>query len=112
MIANSMTIYHHPEELFYFMKELESEGAELIISAVFQPGFLVGGDYFDYQKVNSNTLFSRKKYRWRKKFFTLFDTHVINYAHACIQFARHLPGVNSLALNSTSTHRMYTNASY
>lgn len=112
MIANSMTIYNHPEELFHFMGKLEKEGVGIINSAVFQSGFLVGGDYFDYQKIDRYEPQHIKKYKWRTKFFQICETQKIDPAHACIQFALHLPGVNSLALNSTSTDRIQANAKY
>ena len=112
MIANSMTIYDHPEELFHFMSKLEKEGVGIINSAVFQSGFLVGGDYFDYQKMDRNEPEHIKKYSWRTKFFQICETHSVDPAHACIQFALQLPGVNSLALNSTSSNRIQANAKY
>ncbi|WPR76581.1 aldo/keto reductase [Algoriphagus sp. NG3] len=112
MIANSMTIYDHPEELFSFMGLLEKEGVGIVNSAVFHSGFLVGGEYFDYQKMNKDDPETRKRFKWRERFFGLCESHAINPAHACIQFALQLPGVNSLALNSTSTRRIQANAVY
>lgn len=112
MIANSMTIYHHPEELFNFMGDLEKEGVGIANSAVFHSGFLVGGDYFDYRKMNKSDPQYQQRHHWRTKFFKLCEAHAICPAHACIQFALHLPGVNSLALNSTSTRRIQANAEY
>jgi len=112
MIANSMTIYDHPVELFEFMRLLEKEGVGIVNSAVFHSGFLVGGDYFDYQKMNSNDPVFNERFLWRRKFFALCEGHAIDPAHACIQFALLLPGVNSLALNSTSMHRIQANAEF
>ncbi|EAZ79723.1 aldo/keto reductase [Algoriphagus machipongonensis] len=112
MIANSMTIYDHPAELFEFMNQLEKEGVGIVNSAVFHSGFLVGGEYFDYQKMNKNEVRDQLKYQWRIDFFSLCETHKIDPAHACIQFALQLPGVNSIALNSSSLHRIQANAEY
>ena len=112
MIANSMTIYDHPEELFLFMKSLEKEGVGIVNSAVFHSGFLVGGDYFDYQKMDKNDPENQKRYEWRALFDSLCEAHSVDPAHACIQFALRLPGVNSLALNSTSTRRIRANAGF
>ncbi|UZD22850.1 aldo/keto reductase [Algoriphagus halophytocola] len=112
MIANSMTIYDHPVELFEFMKTLEKEGVGVINSAVFHSGFLVGGDYFDYQKINSVDPTFTKRFLWRGRFFALCEVHAIDPAHACIQFALQLPGVHALALNSTSMHRIRANQEF
>ncbi|WP_192085462.1 aldo/keto reductase [Algoriphagus sp. Y33] len=112
MIANSMTIYDHPEELFHFMGQLEKDGVGIINSAVFHSGFLVGGDYFDYQKMDSDDSEFQKRHQWRARFFTLCEEQAVDPAHACIQFALQLPGVNSLALNSTSTRRVRANAAF
>ncbi|MCE7056769.1 aldo/keto reductase [Algoriphagus sp. AGSA1] len=112
MIANSMTVYDHPMELFGFMRLLEKEGVGIINSAVFHSGFLVGGDYFDYRKMNETDPENRKKYKWREQFFSLCKSCEVDPAHACIQFALQLPGVNSLALNSTSIKRIQANAEF
>jgi D-threo-aldose 1-dehydrogenase len=112
MIANSMTIFDHPEELFQFMRLLEKEEVGIVNSAVFHSGFLVGGEYFDYQKMNKTDAGHLKRYKWREQFFELCEAQTIDPAHACIQFALQLPGVSSLALNSTSTRRIRANAEF
>jgi D-threo-aldose 1-dehydrogenase len=55
MIANSMTIKGHPQELLDFMMELDAKGVTIINSAVFHSGFLLGGDYFDYKLTKPGT---------------------------------------------------------
>jgi len=112
MIANSMTIYHHPEDLFNFMVELEKDGVGIINSAVFHSGFLVGGAYFDYQKMKKSDSQYSLRHQWRDKFFQLCIAQEVDPAHACIQFALQLPGVNCLALNSTSVRRTQANAAF
>jgi len=112
MIANSMTIYDHPEALFHFMCKLEKEEVGIINSAVFQSGFLVGGDYFDYQKMGKSDPHYQQRHEWRYQFFQICEDHGIDPAHACIQFALQLPGVNCIALNSTSPRRIHANAEF
>ncbi len=112
MIANSMTIYDHPEELFLFMQQLEKEGVGIVNSAVFHSGFLVGGECFDYQKMRKTDADYQKRHQWRSRFFAICEAHTVDPAHACIQFALQLPGVSSLALNSTSTQRIQANAGF
>jgi D-threo-aldose 1-dehydrogenase len=55
MIANSMTIKQHPQELLDFISELSRRGVHIINSAVFHSGFLVGGDYYDYRRIERGT---------------------------------------------------------
>lgn len=112
MIANSMTIYNHPEELFHFMRQLEKEGVGIINSAVFQAGFLVGGNHYDYKIMEESDPHYSQRHTWRDKFFQLCEAQEIEPAHACIQFGLQLPGVNCLALNSTSPARIRANADY
>lgn len=112
MIANSMTLYHHPNELMDFLKRLSLEGIGIINSAVFQSGFLVGGDYFDYQLLNPNDKSTKEKILWRDKFFKICaDTNVFP-AHACIQFGLLTPGVHAVALNSSSPEKIKQNAHF
>ena len=48
MIANSLTLHSHPKELFDFISSLHQKGVEVINSAVFNGGFLIGSDYYNY----------------------------------------------------------------
>lgn len=112
MIANSMTIYSHPSELLHFMEQMKYDGVGIINSAVFHSGFLVGGDYFDYEFAGSDNPAFQKQHQWRSSFFELCTSWGIDPAHACIQFGLRFPGVSALALNSTSTKRIQKNAAY
>ena len=112
MIANSMTIYSHPQDLLKFMEQLENDGVGIINSAVFHSGFLVGGDYFDYQLASTENPVFQKQHQWRTSFFELCAAQKIEPAHACIQFGLNLPGVSALALNSTSPKRIQKNAAF
>jgi len=112
MIANSMTIYRHPQELVSFMKILENDGVGIINSAVFQSGFLVGGSYFDYSRIDKNDPDHLDKFIWREKFFLTCSSFEINPAHACIQFGLNLPGVNALSLSPSSPDKVRLNANY
>jgi len=48
MFANSLTLYTHPPEMVAFMNKLGQQGTSIINSAVFNAGFLTGGEFFDY----------------------------------------------------------------
>lgn len=112
MFANSMTIYHHPPRLLRFMQQLEQDGVGIINSAVFHSGFLVGGAYFDYQLASAHDRAFQRQHKWRANFFDICKAMDVEPAHACIQYGLNLPGVNALALNSTSSHRIKRNLDY
>ena len=109
MIANSMTIKYHPQELLDFILEMERKGVYIINSAVFHSGFLVGSDYFDYRLVEKETPKGEALYRWREKFFEVCRQFGVKPAEACVQFALNVPGVKSIALNTTDVKRVKEN---
>jgi D-threo-aldose 1-dehydrogenase len=109
MIANSMTIKSHPRELLDFMAKLEQENVTVINAAVYHSGFLVGGNYFDYKLITSETPGSEELYRWRTEFFEICDQYSIKPAAACIQFSLNAPGVNSIAVSTTEIKRIAEN---
>ena len=109
MFANSMTIISHPADLLDFMKKLKSEGVGIFNSAVFQSGFLVGGDHYDYKLMRPDTAENQKLFQWRDDFFGVCQEFDISPAHACIQFALHVPGVSSVALSTTDPSKVKRN---
>lgn len=109
MIANSMTIKRHPQELLDFMMELDTKGVTIINSAVFHSGFFVGSNYFDYELIQPGTLKNDALFKWRDDFFEICNQFNIKPAIACVQFALHVPGVNSIALNTTHPKRVKEN---
>jgi D-threo-aldose 1-dehydrogenase len=107
MIANSMTVHSHPIDLVAFMEELDQKGIAIINSAVFNAGFLIGSDYYNYHlmdRVNNAELFT-----WRDEFFKLCDKHAIKPAEAAVAFGLYAPGVKSIALSTTNTKRVKGN---
>ena len=109
MIANSMTIKTHPQELLDFIVEMEKKGVYVINSAVFHSGFLVGGNYFDYKLINPGTPQPDALLQWRKTFFETCNEFKIKPAEASAQFALRVPGVKSIALSTTHAHRVKEN---
>jgi D-threo-aldose 1-dehydrogenase len=109
MIANSMTIKNHPQELLNFILETDSKGICVINSAVFHSGFLVGSDYFDYQLIKRGTPKNDALFKWREIFFETCEQFNVKPAEACVQFALNVPGVRSVALNTTDTKRVQEN---
>lgn len=109
MIANSMTIYRHPEDLLDFMKHLQKKEVAIINSAVFHSGFLTGGDFFDYVPIKPDSDESKAKFKWREDFFAVCKKHNINPSDACVQFALTPPGVISISLNTSKPERVKRN---
>ncbi|MBK7476433.1 MAG: aldo/keto reductase [Haliscomenobacter sp.] len=109
MIANSMTIKQHPQDLLEFISGLHEKGVLVINSAVFHSGFLVGSNYYDYQLLNPNAPETKELYAWREAFFHLCADYNLRPATVCVQFAWKIPGVSSVALNTTAAHRVKEN---
>jgi len=109
MIANSMTIKNHPQDLLEFMAQLNKKRIAIINSAVFHSGFLTGGDYFDYKQVKSGNSQDDALLRWREEFFALCNTYNVKPAAACVQFALNVPGVGSVALSTSDVRRVKEN---
>jgi D-threo-aldose 1-dehydrogenase len=107
MIANSLTIKTHLKNLLDFIMELNSKGVVVINSAVFHSGFLVGSDYFDYKKLSPQI--DSELYQWRSEFFDVCKAFNVKPAEACVQFALHIPGVKSVALNTSDAKRVKEN---
>ncbi|MFO7823548.1 MAG: aldo/keto reductase [Cyclobacterium sp.] len=99
MLANSLSLYTHPPELMDFIALLRQDQVGIINAAIFQSGFLVGEDYFDYRKLDPKSPEGREKYLWREQFFKVCETHDVAPFHACIQFALSIPGICSVALS-------------
>jgi len=109
MFANSMTLRSHPRELVSLIKELADGGVKVVNSAVFHSGFLVGSDYFDYRPMRRGDPVSDGLFRWRDEFFAVCDEFGIKPATACVQFALLVPGVSSIALQSSNPARVKEN---
>jgi D-threo-aldose 1-dehydrogenase len=109
MIANSMTIKRHPKELLDFIIEMEKKGVYVINSAVFHSGFLVGSDYFDYRLIERGTSQNDALFKWREAFFETCSAFNVKPSEACVYFAFNVPGVKSIALNTTHANRVQSN---
>ncbi len=102
MFANSMTIFSHPAELLKLMTKLHQKGIGIINSAVFNAGFLIGGDYFDYKYIRPDSQENRKIFKWREDFFRICRKHDVRPATACVHFGMTPPGVVSISLNTSN----------
>jgi D-threo-aldose 1-dehydrogenase len=109
MIANSMTLRYHPQDLLDFMVQLNKDGVKIINAAVFNSGFLLGGDYYDYKLVTPGMPAHDALYQWRADFHAICQALGITPAAACIQFGLHAPGVGSIAFNTMDVKQIQEN---
>ncbi|SRR5690606_2663913 len=109
MIANSLTIHDHPTPLLNFIATLKEKGVTVINSAVFNGGFLVGSDYYNYQLVDRNTEYGRTLYQWRERFWMICKKFGVTPAEACFNFGLNIEGVVSIALNTTKPNKVQVN---
>jgi D-threo-aldose 1-dehydrogenase len=108
MFACSLTVYTHPAELLAFMEELNNKNVGIINSAVFNSGFLTGGDYFNYRSQTPDQ--EPELFAWRRRFFTTCRRFGVEPAAACVRFALSTPGIVAVALNTSRPRRIKDNA--
>lgn len=109
MIANSMTLHAHPADLLQYMQQLQATGTLIINSAVFNGGFLTGGDYYNYKLVEPGNAQHDALLQWRKDLFAVCAEFGVEPAHACIQFGIQAPGVTSIALSTSRPQKVKAN---
>jgi D-threo-aldose 1-dehydrogenase len=109
MLACSLTLYTHPPEVVAFVESLARRGVGIINSAVFNSGFLVGGEYFDYRRLCPDDPGDRPFFAWRQRFHGLCQRHGVLPAAACVRFAVSPPGVASVALNASEPAQVRRN---
>lgn len=71
MFANKFTLYYHPKEIVAFIEQLAQDGVGIINSAIFNAGFISGGQYFDYRIVDPNNPADKHLFERREKFFSI-----------------------------------------
>jgi D-threo-aldose 1-dehydrogenase len=109
MIANSFTIFSHPEELISFMDLLYENGVGIINSALFHGGFLTGGTKFDYRDVDPATDTGKIIFAWREGFHALCGKFDVVPGDACLHFGISHPAIASIALNTSKAEKMTRN---
>ncbi len=109
MIANSLTIYRHPQDILDFIGKLHSDGVGVINSAIFNAGFLTGGDYLDYRLIDLEDPEDRERLKWRERFFVVCEEFGVQPGDACLHFAVSTPQVSSVALNPSKPERIKRN---
>ena len=109
MFANKLTIYHHPPEIIEFIERIHKDGVGIINSAIFNAGFLTGGDYFDYRKIDPASEADQQLLRWRSRFFAVCEKYKVSPGDACLKFALAMQQVSAVALNPSKPERIARN---
>jgi D-threo-aldose 1-dehydrogenase len=108
-LRSGSSIMRHSPEIIAAMSELGRRDVPIIMSGVFEGGFLVGGNRLEGRLLNAEDGKDRSLLAWRKSFVALCDGHGVSPAHACIQFALALPGVVAVRLTSSYADRIAEN---
>lgn len=109
MLAVSFTIMRQPPELMNLINDLSGRGVGVINSAVFHSGFLTGGSFFDYRRVDSTSDSDKSLFSWRDSFNSICSSFKVKPAEACVAFGMSPPGVISTALNTSKPERVKQN---
>lgn len=107
MLACSLTLYTHPPELREFCASLHQRDVAIINSAVFNAGFLTGGEWFDYRK--PDPVADAALFQWRERFLAVCREFDVKPADACVRFSFEVPGVVAVALNTSKPARIEEN---
>jgi D-threo-aldose 1-dehydrogenase len=109
MFANKLTIYHHLPEIIEFIERIHKDGVGIINSAIFNAGFLTGGDYLDYRKIDPASEADQQLLSWRSRFFAVCEKYRVSPGDACLKFALSMPQVSAVALNPSKPERIARN---
>ena len=105
MFANSLTIMRHPAELIEFMHQLGRNKVGIFNSAVFHGGFLLGGEFFDYRKVDRSSKEDALRLDWRNRFHEICREYGYSPFDVGVAFGRAHPAITSIALSSSRADR-------
>ncbi len=109
MFANKFTLYHHPKDIIEFIETLGKDGVKIINSAIFNAGFITGGEYFNYRVVDKFNPNDKHLFEWRDKFFSICKNFKVMPAEVCLQFALSAPQICGVALNTCKPERIAQN---
>lgn len=109
MFACAPTLLNHPPGLLAFVDELKAAGVMLIDSAVFNGGFLMGGDMLDYRP--ADPVRDAAAFAFRDAYLARCRDFGLDPAVPAVQYAYRL-GFDAVALNTSNPKRIATNAAY
>ena len=76
---------------------------------MFNGGFLIGSDFYNYHEVDRSKEEGAALYKWRETFFELCKQFNIQPAEACFNYGFNIPGVTSVALNTSKPENVKRN---
>ena len=106
MFANSLTIMHHPRDLVDFLDQLHQRQVGVVNSALFHGGFLVGGEFFDYRRLDPTTPQDQWKLEWRERFHQVCRDFGLDPFHVGVAFGKSHPAIHAVALSSSRADRV------
>jgi D-threo-aldose 1-dehydrogenase len=106
MMANSFTIMNHPPELVEFIDSLAQRNVAVINSALMHGGFLVGGDFLDYRKIDPSDPGDAESLRWREQFVDVCRHHGQQPFDVAVAFGTSHPAITSVALSTSRPERV------
>jgi D-threo-aldose 1-dehydrogenase len=109
MLACSLTVLRHAPEVLAFADRLRAQGVGVVNSAVFHAGFLTGGAFFDYRRLDPASPDDGPLFAWRERFHALCREHDVSPAAACVRFALSHPAVACVALNTSRPEQVRAN---
>ncbi len=112
ILTEGFTQMRHPAELLTSMTELAARQIPIIVSGVFEGGFLLGRNRLEGRVPSADEPADRSLLAWRTSFVALCHGHGVAPAQACIQFALSGPGVVAVMLNSSHPDRVAENVGY
>lgn len=109
VLTRGFTLMRHSTAVLASMQEFASQQIPVIVSGVFDGGFLTGSNRLDGRAVSTDDPTDRSLLAWRTSFVALCHGHSVNPAQACIQFALSGPGVAAVLLESSRPERVAEN---
>lgn len=109
MIANCLTVHSHPAGLVEFLADLKAKNIAVLNAAVFNGGFLVGSEFYNYHRIDGDSDEGKALLAWRDQFRAACKEFDVNVADACVRFGNSPPSVNAVALSSSRAARVASN---
>ncbi len=109
MFACEPTLLRHPAASVGFVRELKEKGVGLIGSALFNGGFLLGGEMLDYRK--ADPVADAGAFAFRARYLALCDRYGLDPAVPAVRYAFRI-GFDAVALNTSNPARILQNAAY
>ncbi len=106
MLANSFTVMRHPPELVDFIDSLARRSITVVNSALMHGGFLIGGDFCDYRRLDPAVAADAALIDWRRRFHQACRDCAVSPFDVAVAFGRSLPGIGSVALSTSRPDRV------